>query len=804
MNDSLYYNEDYYPNKIYNDIKDSFYCKINESFDEFNAVTVACANAYVDYIKTGKVYLVKEDFEELKDKAGNILRKIRRWLVRFINDAYDYYFKKAFDKFDECLDINRKIFKEKLEEGIEPFTATGFTYTIGKWDVRTKYLRDTLSEYTALRDKVTKISKNAFINMMDKYNDDFFDKIRGKMVKLKRCSILDFPNELIKKYRNKTTVAKPINVDSEKLAEYLEKYKEYRLYFDDMRKDILPAINGMFDYIEDVFEHKEDIVDTEGNRIQFKDITYSNYVLSVRDEHRVTDVDDENILRYSIYYAKENKIIYKVLNIVVQNLVAKINAIVEALTYYRKCIIRGFKLRQFMKTKKEVNVDSETVHIDSDYPFTETYSQMLSEMIIGCQDDFTQIELQAAYEAAAILIHNKKYSIVTEDGVDVVDRGSSGIVKMLVHIVETIRRLIARFIQEAGDLFSNNQKWFDENAYKFDNISDNVYERINITILPYNSNECITRLNESVNVVVDKSINDGYLGTDLLDSEEKFYKWAAPKLYTLDPENSQRAALKYYRGGSNEVVSIRGSTQVKSLCNNMLKYCREYDKLTRKIKSNAEAITKEIDELQKKIAKDAGDAANEIAKIKSEAEKKEQKETKEELNEAKKQSQENNKQNNANNNNNAKTEANYKYYLRHATFDIVMEADEPKNGGVKVEGENNANTSETQKKIDKVNTSAAAKKKLTTQQMGLFKLKQRVLGAQLTVAEEKYKKYIQVLKDVLNSGLKTPDSDKNARQSSKNTPDKVNKDNTPAGEKKAKKVGILGKMSNKVKGWWHS
>ena len=157
-------------------------------------------------------------------------------------------------------------------------------------------------------------------------------------------------------------------------------------------------------------------------------------------------------------------------------------------------------------------------------------------------------------------------------------------------IIDFIRRIVAKFMDTAKNLFKNNQEWFEANVHKFDTIQDANYAQIKITMVPY-WNAKYDRVAPSIQP------NDKRLGTDLKDStaiEKAMY----PSILKLTMSgNLTEGAKIYYRGKSNNAIAIEGAA-VKDRVKKMINYCNEYVSTCNGIKEKIESVEKDIEKAQ--------------------------------------------------------------------------------------------------------------------------------------------------------------------------------------------------------------
>lgn len=411
--------------------------------------------------------------------------------------------------------------------------------------------------------------------------------------------------------------------------------------------------------------------------------------------------------------------------------------------------------------------------------YTEDYSLLVEDYLFEVNNIMNDIILETAFQELYVYelaLHDS--NIILED-VDVVDRKTGGgflskIARFFVHIIEAIRRLIYRFTQNSSQIYERNREWFNENAHVFDNISESTYDRINITIIPYWNGE--SRLRQSVTTVVNKTIrqHSGELETNTqLSDDLKLYQWAAPKLYSINKEDSVKAAKEYYRS-TNEQVSVRGAKDVINKVKVMINYCRTYNSICDIIKTNAVKFVKDLENVNNKIKSETENRA-EYEKIQRKLKREEKKKTQSEKIKTNKEtsketeSSNNEKKNNENSEqvadsfNMVTNDFMYQYSLLEETAPVKDSENDRTKTGVKLDSKEEYE----QKTVAHTNTMESYNRMVK-----LIGLQNRVLGCQMSVAEECYNRYIATLKAIATNGIKVDHSDKRTRTSSSEPPTK--------------------------------
>lgn len=163
-------------------------------------------------------------------------------------------------------------------------------------------------------------------------------------------------------------------------------------------------------------------------------------------------------------------------------------------------------------------------------------------------------------------------------------------------IIDFIKRVIAKFIDTAKNLFKSNEKWFADNVHKFDAIPDNKYAALNLTILPY------WKVSDYKVIAPRIKSNDNRLGTTFKDTNDIENAMYPDLMKNTVSNNIVEGAKISYRGGTNNLESVKGDS-VKGVVKGMIQYCNGYVNTANKIKESIEEIQKEVEASQEELDK---------------------------------------------------------------------------------------------------------------------------------------------------------------------------------------------------------
>lgn len=225
--------------------------------------------------------------------------------------------------------------------------------------------------------------------------------------------------------------------------------------------------------------------------------------------------------------------------------------------------------------------------------YTNDYVLDVMEAVSSHHTDIFYDTFNNCFEELNILPDAYRNNKVVIEEVEVTSSGKG----FFATIIEWLKRIINKFTEMAKSLFENNKEWFQDNSHRFDKISDNAYSDIKVTIIPY------WKVGEYKPFEPAFKPEDPRLGKDKLKSEEEIMTAMYPKFKGLSVSgNVIEGAKIWYRGGSNNLVSLSGS-DVKKHVRGMLEYCNNYVSKANTIKEQLEQHTTELEKAETELTK---------------------------------------------------------------------------------------------------------------------------------------------------------------------------------------------------------
>lgn len=182
------------------------------------------------------------------------------------------------------------------------------------------------------------------------------------------------------------------------------------------------------------------------------------------------------------------------------------------------------------------------------------------------------------------------------------DTGKNDDRNIFEKIWDFIKRVANSFLDKAKNLFTNNKEWFEKNKYKFDELGSDAYSKLKVTIVDYEAIE--SKGGYVFAKYVKFKMNDQRLGTKGFTTFEELSNQMFPDMCKLSMSKDIKEGAKiFYRGGSNNLVKKEGN-EVNTLVEAMLKYCGDYVNRATDIKDQIERTTSLLDK-EKEAAKES-------------------------------------------------------------------------------------------------------------------------------------------------------------------------------------------------------
>lgn len=540
--------------------------------------------------------IVQEGLGDMAKSVYNFFKNLLKKFINFVKNTFNYLasYVGDFEKF-----INK--YKDNMTK-FKPFEVSGYSYTIDTSKIDRFGIDKLVNVYNTNVGKVTQMGGDEFAEFLKKeLNKDKIAEMRGKVLGMDK-SIREsrYDEELKKRYRDGKSSKHNIKVDSTYVSNIIGEYKTLKEAIDELKDEannVEATINDFADFFKSMPQYEYS--DGGSKRMKKHRISDGGDHGDIKDDGD-EDYSNDSYRRLVAYYNFCFKVSKEVLGAYTKAYNAKIGAIKEALSFYRG-VIRS-ALSPFASKEKDDAVKESLIITDmegvsgsgEDYAATmEGASQEIAfEEYCG---KFNEYMLETKIFGDAFLFGR---TVVTEDVTINHDKDDQGI---FAKIVEFIKKVISKFIEKGKSLFKSNTKWFEENAHRFDNITDEQYNKMKITMIPYE--------NTKGYAVMKPKIRDNDDRLKNAKDEMEIHKLMYPDLIN----NSQsrdivEGAKKFYRGGSNDVKEYTGPA-VKAHVDGMIRFCQEYNATINRLQDESEQITKSIEKAQDQISKVVNESA---------------------------------------------------------------------------------------------------------------------------------------------------------------------------------------------------
>jgi hypothetical protein len=531
--------------------------------------------------------IIMEGLGDMAKTAWDFFVNLLKKFANFIKNAFNYLasYILDFDKFIEKYKDNIGKFK--------PFEVQGFTYTIDTKEVDNCGIEQVINGYNNMVHKIKDMEIEKIHKLIsDEISKNTIDTLRGKIAGVGHpVKAANFDKELFKQYRDGKDAKHTIKVDSSAATGFIQEYKHLKDVKKELQNDarnVEALFNDLIDFFKSMPQTEyADSSDKRINKYRLSGDRKAGTATSSADgnESYSDDLFRKNMAWYNFCFKMSKDISY----MYSKAFTTKLAAVKEALSFDRG-VLRS-ALSPF--ADKEAVKDSAT-----EYTLDAIGSEN-EQNTLEYFHDFThyidEIDvLGEAYLKGMVMLEDVEVNGTDKDGV-------------LESILKFIRNIIAKFVDTAKNLFKNNTEWFQQNARKFDNIDDNVYAKLKISIIPYEKIGAYKILDPSIRST------DSRLGTDNLKDNTSIAKAMYGSILSKSVSGDVSEAAKiHYRGGSNNLQEYTGSN-VKSMVMDMIKYCNNYVEVANGIKNEVDGIAKEVEDAQAELEKTVNNESFSIA-----------------------------------------------------------------------------------------------------------------------------------------------------------------------------------------------
>ena len=530
--------------------------------------------------------IIMEGFSDFAKSAYEFFKNIVKKIWNFVKNAFNYIMSYITD-FDKFIDK----YKENVSK-FKPFEVSGYEYTINMNDIPSGGIDRIVNQYNKNVKNVSGMSMDQVRKIIQaEMSKDVMSTIRGEMCGKSNVKADKFEDALNDHFRGGKKSKSVIKVDSSTINKMIDAFKELKEHLSKV-KDDSNNVTSTLDEFSDFFKGMPNYDYKDGDR------RISHYKLSHKDGSMDAKKEEDesygeaNFRQITAYYNFCFKMCKEMSTIYTKTYSAKIAAIKEALSFYRSTIRRAlspFGDRESEEGTKEAFeyglLAEAAVRESNTIDYFEDFDAYVNEMMI----------FGDAYHTGMV---------VFED-VELTDKKSNGDDKgIFTKIVEFIKKIIAKFMDTAANLFKTNKGWLESHAKDFEQFTDQQYSGIKFTIVPY---WAVGKYEMPKPAIAINRRSDGLIELTGLEGDDFTDVKLRAKMYPEIVKKSINGDLVegakiYFRGGSNNLVSVSGG-DVKTKVGEMLQYCNGYSEVANNIRSEGDKITKEMEDTDAQVAK---------------------------------------------------------------------------------------------------------------------------------------------------------------------------------------------------------
>lgn len=248
INNVLVSESSIYSNTVLENLTESTYKKpfMAMAYDYIEESTIFFDNLNKKFYKTvcesqGDFYIINEAFDGFINKVTEIIKKFLEFIKRVFNEFVarlhgmfrsEKYLKKnikEFNKFSSDHEFDLEIYEfSHIRDGAPEIQVHDLVLGTGSGDFGIKNLNTNTWDDNKGSDSVASKMNNAYNNLKDSLNEDYYDKVRGVLIeKNNGVSAGDFPDELFAYFRNDDMDKTNTTIDSSIVLDAKTKFLGY-------------------------------------------------------------------------------------------------------------------------------------------------------------------------------------------------------------------------------------------------------------------------------------------------------------------------------------------------------------------------------------------------------------------------------------------------------------------------------------------------------------------------------------------------------------------------------------------------
>lgn len=554
-----------------------------QSSNEYNDILISSLQATYEGCKCNSPEIVQEGFS---DVVESIIEWFKKWLVKFKE-----FITTAFKRMYLYLSASTKKIEIFTSKGgkMEDFTVQGYVYTIDSKPVNTGCVYSIISKTESAIAEVANSDSNLRVIankvIADIASPEAMNEYRGEICGRGATTAEDFIPAIRSKFRGGMEERKDIVVTSKTIREFAKKAIDMKKVLAVVKKE-KDDLEAQVKRIIDHTKHQSTIVHRfrETSSIEKQ----QDIVRQIRKRTDSPDIDryrenaDEDVYRaITMIYNQSNNAIRSVHIMCDRYLNEKIKAIQEALAFYNWCIDKANGSRVETSTEAfEYTEDFEQFfYIANEQYNNDLLNEGINELVVLGQCYEAQ---EIMFEAGGVEIKDKEKPVKRHV------KGIFGNIKEFIRrIVNFLTETISKFSDAVADILKTDQEWLGENNSYFEDIPSNILMNMSLTVVPYFQRKTVARMKQPklpmsqggtiqsiIDWIVDKLKGRKKEG-NIYIREQDFYAHFFPDLYKYDKESPKRGAMRYYRDGEPETITLKGG-ECKNAIIGMRDFCRDY------------------------------------------------------------------------------------------------------------------------------------------------------------------------------------------------------------------------------------
>lgn len=265
-----------------------------------------------------------------------------------------------------------------------------------------------------------------------------------------------------------------------------------------------------------------------------------------------------------------------------------------------------FHMRVYAFRKKDKESDTEKNSI---------WMENLTDLYVGDVEDYSLRAMEAMHEIEVaewdkhfreyvneidVLAEGYRRGYILMEDVEVKEKNDGPEGKgdsIFTKIIEFIRTLFAKFKDKATNLFNSNKEWFDKYSHKIENLTDDTYANLKLTLIDY---ELVKKYTMPPETPVDAAVVSAVKEISIEELAKKMY----PQLVKLSASKDIVEGAKiWFRGKSNKVKVYSDLASVKGRVHDMMTYCNEYLTHVDEIKEEIDKLTTAMEKAEEEYDK---------------------------------------------------------------------------------------------------------------------------------------------------------------------------------------------------------